>query len=1049
MAATTRKKNGESSGGGNRRLVIVESPTKARKIAPYLGNGYVVESSRGHIRDLPRGAADVPAKYKGQPWARLGVDVDNDFEPLYIVPADKKSTVTELKGLLKDVDELYLATDPDREGEAIAWHLLEALKPKVPVRRMVFHEVTPEAIRAAAESTRELDPDLVDAQETRRILDRLYGYEVSPVLWKKVMPRLSAGRVQSVATRVVVERERERMRFTSASYWDISATMDAGADAAPQNFPARLTAVDGARVATGRDFSWNGQLKDSSSEVRVLDEAEANRLATALDGADFAVRSVEEKPYTRKPYAPFMTSTLQQEAGRKLRFSSERSMRIAQRLYENGYITYMRTDSTTLSEAALSAARSQATDLYGSEYVSNSPRQYNRKVKNAQEAHEAIRPAGEVFRTPGQAAGELETDEFRLYELIWQRTIASQMADAKGTTMSVKIAGTATGTGEECVFSASGRTITFPGFLKAYVESVDTEEGGEADDKQKRLPQLAEGNNLTAAELDPDGHATSPPARYSEPALVSKLEELGIGRPSTYASIIKTIQDRGYVWKKGSALVPSWVAFSVVGLMERHFERLVDYDFTAAMEDELDRIASGDDKRTSWLSRFYFGGDMGVDGSVGRIGGLKKMVGSGVEDIDAREINSIPMFTDSEGRDVVVRVGRYGPYLEREVDGKSQRANLSDDLPPDELTLEIAEKLFATPQEGRVLGTDPVSGHEIVVKEGRFGPYVTELLPEPEEEQAEQPRAEESGSEQAKAEDASGEQKAGTKTAAKKTTAKKTTKKTDKPKPRTASLLKSMDVAEVTLDDALKLLSLPRVVGTDPESGEEITAQNGRYGPYLKKGTDSRSLATEEQIFDITLEEALKLYAEPKRRGRQAAKPPLMELKADSVSGKPIVVKDGRFGPYVTDGEYNASLRKSDSVEDLTQERAEELLAEKRAKGPAKKPAKKSTTTKSAASDSGTASKSTAAKSTATKSTATKSTAAKSTATKSTAKKETPAKSTTAKSTAAKSGSSKSTSAKSTSSKSTTAKSTAAKSTSSKSTAAKSTASKSTTTAKK
>ncbi|MCR3720885.1 MULTISPECIES: type I DNA topoisomerase [Prauserella salsuginis group] len=1010
MAATTRKKNGESSGGGNRRLVIVESPTKARKIAPYLGNGYVVESSRGHIRDLPRGAADVPAKYKGQSWARLGVDVDNDFEPLYIVPADKKATVTELKGLLKDVDELFLATDPDREGEAIAWHLLEALKPKVPVRRMVFHEVTPEAIRAAAESTRELDPDLVDAQETRRILDRLYGYEVSPVLWKKVMPRLSAGRVQSVATRVIVERERERMRFTSASYWDISATMDAGADAAPRNFPARLTAVDGARVATGRDFGWNGQLKDASAEVRVLDETEANRLAEALGGRDFAVSSVEEKPYTRKPYAPFMTSTLQQEAGRKLRFSSERSMRIAQRLYENGYITYMRTDSTTLSEAALSAARSQATDLYGSEYVSNGPRQYNRKVKNAQEAHEAIRPAGEVFRTPGQVAGELETDEFRLYELIWQRTIASQMADAKGTTMSVKITGTAT-SGEECVFSASGRTITFPGFLKAYVESVDTEEGGEADDKQKRLPQLAEGQNLTAAELDPDGHATSPPARYSEPALVSKLEELGIGRPSTYASIIKTIQDRGYVWKKGSALVPSWVAFSVVGLMERHFERLVDYDFTAAMEDELDRIASGDDKRTSWLSRFYFGGDLGVDGSVGRIGGLKKLVGSGVEDIDAREINSIPMFTDSEGRDVVVRVGRYGPYLEREVDGKSQRANLSDDLPPDELTLEIAEKLFATPQEGRVLGTDPVSGHEIVVKEGRFGPYVTEILPEPEEEPAEQDSAEEAAAESDGGEDSSGEQKTGTKTATKKTTAKKTTaKKTAKPKPRTASLLKSMDIAEVTLDDALKLLSLPRVVGTDPESGEEITAQNGRYGPYLKKGTDSRSLATEDQIFDITLDEALKLYAEPKRRGRQAAKPPLLELKEDSVSGKPIVVKDGRFGPYVTDGEYNASLRKSDSVEDLTQERAEELLAEKRAKGPAKK----TTSKKSTAGTKSTSTKSAGTKSTGTKSTATKSSAGKSTAAKSTGTKSTGTKSTAKKSTSG------STASKSTAKKSTT-----------------------------
>ncbi|WP_236796301.1 type I DNA topoisomerase [Amycolatopsis sp. GM8] len=903
MATRTKKTDSEATNGaGRRRLVIVESPTKARKIAPYLGSGYVVESSVGHIRDLPRGAADVPAKYKGEAWARLGVNVDHDFEPLYVVSPDKKTKVTELKSLLKDADELYLATDPDREGEAIAWHLLETLKPKVPVRRMVFHEVTEQAIRAAAADTRELDADLVDAQETRRILDRLYGYEVSPVLWKKVMPKLSAGRVQSVATRIIVERERERMRFTSASYWDIAAMMDAGAEASPRTFPSRLITVDGARLATGKDFGPDGRLKSSASDVRVLDEGGATRLAEALRDQDFKVASVEEKPYTRRPYPPFMTSTLQQEAGRKLRFSSERTMRVAQRLYENGYITYMRTDSTQLSETAITAARSQATNLYGSEYVSPSPRQYTRKVKNSQEAHEAIRPAGEVFRTPGQVAGELQADEFRLYEMIWQRTIASQMADAKGTTMSVRIVGLAT-TGEECVFSASGRTITFPGFLKAYVEAVDSEAGGDADDKQSRLPQLTKDQALAAAELTPDGHNTTPPPRYSEPSLVSKLEELGIGRPSTYASIINTIQDRGYVWKKGSALVPSWVAFAVVGLLERHFERLVDYDFTAAMEDELDRIASGDEQRTRWLSKFYFGGDMGVDGSIGRLGGLKKLVGTGVEDIDAREINSIPLFTDEADRTVYVRVGRYGPYLEREVDGASQRANLPEDLPPDELTAEIAEKLFATPQEGRPLGTDPVSGHEIVAKEGRFGPYVTEILPETEE-------------------PADG----------------KKTSKAKKPKPRTGSLFKSMSVETVTLEDALKLLSLPRVVGKDPESGDEITAQNGRYGPYLKKGTDSRSLETEDQLFGITLEDALKIYAEPKRRGRQgAAKPPLKELGNDPVSGKPMVVKDGRFGAYVTDGEFNATLRKADSVEELTAERAAELLAEKRAKGPAPK----------------------------------------------------------------------------------------------------------------
>ncbi|WP_189255954.1 type I DNA topoisomerase [Lentzea flava] len=908
MAGSTRTRKSSGGAGSTRRLVIVESPTKARKIASYLGSNFVVESSRGHIRDLPRGAADVPAKYKGQAWARLGVDVDHDFEPLYVVSADKKSLVTELKEALKDVDELYLATDGDREGEAIAWHLLETLKPKVPVRRMVFHEITESAIQAAAANPRDLDQDLVDAQETRRILDRLYGYEVSPVLWKKVMPKLSAGRVQSVATRLVVERERERMKFVSASYWDISAQMDAGAEATPRQFGARLVAVDGTRLATGRDFGSDGKLT-GKADVVVLDEAQARAIAAGLENAPVKVASVEEKPYSRKPYAPFMTSTLQQEAGRKLRFSADRTMRTAQKLYENGYITYMRTDSTTLSETAINAARTQATDLYGAQYVSPQPRQYNRKVKNAQEAHEAIRPAGEVFRTPGQVAAELDADEFKLYEMIWQRTIASQMADARGNTTSVRIVGKAA-TGQEVTFAASGRTITFAGFLKAYVESIDAEAGGESDDAESRLPQLVKDQDLTIAELSADGHTTSPPSRYTEPSLIKTMEELGIGRPSTYSSIISTIQDRGYVWKKGAALVPSWVAFAVVGLMENHFGRLVDYDFTAALEDELDGIAAGRQQRTTWLSGFYFGGSVGPDGSIGRSGGLKKLVGTGVEDIDPREVNSIPLFSDAEGRTVVVRVGRFGPYLEREVDGAAQRANLPDDLPPDELTAEIAEKLFSTPQEGRSLGTDPVSGNEIVAKEGRFGPYVTEVLPE-------------SSDNGKKA-----------------------------PKPRTGSLFKSMSLDTVTLEDALKLLSLPRVVGKDPETGAEITAQNGRYGPYLKKGTDSRSLASEDQIFTVTLDEALKIYAEPKKRGRSAAAaPPLRELGNDPVSGKPMVIKDGRFGPYVTDGESNASLRKTDSVETITDERAAELLAEKRAKGPVKKkaPAKKPAAKKPAA----------------------------------------------------------------------------------------------------
>jgi DNA topoisomerase-1 len=905
--------DGAGSNGAARRLVIVESPTKARKIASYLGSDYVVESSRGHIRDLPRGAADVPAQYKGEAWARLGVDVEHSFEPLYIITPDKRSTVTELRDALKGVDELYLATDGDREGEAIAWHLMETLKPKVPVRRMVFHEITEPAIRAAADNPRDLDQDLVDAQETRRILDRLYGYEVSPVLWKKVMPKLSAGRVQSVATRIIVRRERERMDFVSASFWDLSATLDAGADSTPRSFGARLAGVDGRRVATGRDFGPDGQLKRADGDLLVLAEAQAGQLAAALTGTRLTVSSVEEKPYTRRPYAPFMTSTLQQEAGRKLRFSAERTMRTAQRLYENGYITYMRTDSTTLSETAIQAARGQARELYGEQYLHSGPRQYTRKVKNAQEAHEAIRPSGETFRTPGQVAGALDGDEFRLYELIWQRTVASQMADARGTTISIRFTGTAAD-GQECTFAASGRTITFPGFLKAYVETVDEEAGGEADDAERRLPRLAEGQHVIATELAPEGHTTNPPPRYTEASLVKALEELGIGRPSTYASIINTIQDRGYVWKRGSALVPSWVAFAVVGLMEQHFGCLVDYDFTAAMEDELDSIAAGDQHRTEWLTRFYFGSDQGSTMSVARHGGLKKLVGVNLEEIDARQVNSIRLFADDAGRDVVVRVGRFGPYLERRnpengADPEdSQRANLPDELPPDELTAEVAEQLFATPQEGRSLGVDPVSGHEIIAKDGRFGPYVTEVLPD------EAPAAGQSGSGSGSA------------------------KKTTKPKPRTASLLKSMSVETVTVDEALKLLALPRVVGTDPESGQEITAQNGRYGPYLKKGTDSRSLTEEGQIFTVTLDEALKIYAEPKRRGRQAAaKPPLRELSNDPVSGKPMVVKDGRFGPYVTDGEFNASLRKSDSVEELTDDRAAELIAEKRAKGPAPK----------------------------------------------------------------------------------------------------------------
>ncbi|MGY4952985.1 type I DNA topoisomerase [Streptomyces nigrescens] len=937
----------ETTDGGGRRLVIVESPAKAKTIKGYLGPGYVVEASVGHIRDLPNGAAEVPAKYKGEPWARLGVNVDADFQPIYVVNSDKKDQVKKLKELLAESDELYLATDEDREGEAIAWHLQEILKPKVPVHRMVFHEITKDAIREAVANPRDLNQKLVDAQETRRILDRLYGYEVSPVLWKKVMPRLSAGRVQSVATRLVVERERERIAFRSAEYWDLTGTFATGraGDASdPSTLTARLNTVDGRRIAQGRDFGPNGQLKN---DVLHLDEANARALAAALENTDFAVRSVESKPYRRSPYAPFRTTTLQQEASRKLGFGAKATMQVAQKLYENGFITYMRTDSTTLSDTAVAAARAQVTHLYGANYLPDKPRTYAGKVKNAQEAHEAIRPSGDRFRTPAETG--LTGDQFKLYELIWKRTVASQMKDATGNSVTVKIGGRAAD-GRDAEFSASGKTITFHGFLKAYVEGAD-DPNAELDDRERRLPQVAEGDALAAQEITADGHATKPPARYTEATLVKELEEREIGRPSTYASIIGTILDRGYVFKKGTALVPSFLSFAVVNLLEKHFGRLVDYSFTAKMEDDLDRIARGEAQSVPWLRRFYFGQGHGEGGAADagngdgdHLGGLKELV-EDLGAIDAREISSFPV-----SEDIKLRVGRYGPYVERgEKDAEGhQRADVPDDLAPDELTVEYAEELLAKPSGDFELGMDPDSGHQIVAKDGRYGPYVTEILPE-------------------------GTPKTGKNAV----------------KPRTASLFKSMSLDTVTLEDALKLMSLPRVVGKDAE-GVEITAQNGRYGPYLKKGTDSRSLESEEQLFSITVDEALAIYAQPKQRGRAAAKPPLKELGTDPVSGKPVVVKDGRFGAYVTDGETNATLRRDDDVETVTAERGYELLAEKRAKGPAKKTAKK-------------AAKKAPAKKTAAKKTAAKKTAAKKTTTaKKTTAKKTTAKKATAKTAAAK-----------------------------------------------
>ncbi|MGV0387222.1 type I DNA topoisomerase [Corynebacterium tuberculostearicum] len=942
----------EAAGPG-KTLVIVESATKAKKIQPYLGDNYIVEASVGHIRDLPRGAADVPAKYKKESWARLGVNPEDDFAPLYVVSPDKKKKVADLKSKLKQCDQLYLATDPDREGEAIAWHLLEVLKPKVPVRRMVFNEITKSAILEAADNTRDLDYNLIDAQETRRILDRLYGYEVSPVLWKKVMPRLSAGRVQSVATRVIVERERERMAFISADYWDLAATLDTGAADAdnPATFDARLTAVNSKRVALGRDFDDRGNVK--SKDVIVITEPQAKALETALRGADMQVAGVEHKPYTRKPYAPFMTSTLQQEAGRRLHFTSERTMRIAQRLYENGHITYMRTDSTSLSKQGLSAARNSATSIYGAEYVSDSPRVYDRKVKNSQEAHEAIRPAGESFATPGQLSGQLDAEEFKLYDLIWKRTVASQMADAKGTSMKVTVAGTAaTDKGSYDVeFSATGRTITFPGFLKAY--GADDAKGDKKG--ETRLPHLEEGRGLTAKEVSAEGHSTNPPARYTEASLVKKMEDLGIGRPSTYASIIKTIQDRGYVVSRGNALVPSWVAFAVVGLLEENFTELVDYDFTSSMEDELDQIATGIEDGTAWLNGFYFGNAEANEqkaASIARHGGLKSLIDVNLEAIDARKVNSLRLYTDTEGRDVFVRVGRYGPYIERAVgtndDGsiEYQRANLSETVTPDGLNEELAEKLFATPQGGRELGENPENGRMIVAKEGRFGPYVTEVVREDEREKAEGEAEEIVAKERAEEDKQRAEEGKRAKNWETKTAAKQKEKRVkeyieNKLKPGTASLFSSMEPSTVTLEEALKLLSLPREVGED--DGVMITAQNGRYGPYLKKGTDSRSLAKEEQIFTITLDEARRIYAEPKRRGRAAAQPPIKQLGDNDVSGKPMTVKDGRFGPYVTDGTTNASLRRGDDPEQLTDARANELLSERRAKEASGETKKKST----------------------------------------------------------------------------------------------------------
>lgn len=916
-------------------LLIVESPSKVKTISGYLGDAFEVESSMGHIRDLPQ-PSELPEELKKSPVGKFAVDLEDNFEPYYQVNPDKKKKVTELKRKLKEADALYLATDGDREGEAIAWHLLQVLKPKVPVYRLTFPEITREAVERAFGELRDIDQDLVDAQETRRVLDRLYGYELSPVLWRKVSRGLSAGRVQSVATRLVVERERERMAFRSANYWDLTGTFST---AKQEEFTAKLSAVDGARVATGKDFGDDGVLKAASkAKVAHLDEANAQSLAEALKDSTFAVRSVETKPYTRRPAAPFTTSTLQQEAARKLRFSSRSTMQVAQRLYENGYITYMRTDSVALSTQAINAARTQANELYGAEFVPSSPRNYASKSKNAQEAHEAIRPAGDSFRTPSQVKSALSPDEFRLYELIWKRTVASQMADAKGSTASIKL-GAQASDGRDAEFSASGTVITFRGFLAAYEEGRDAtraESKTEEAKGEKRLPQLAEKDALSASDIQAVGHDTTAPPRYTEASLVKALDELGIGRPSTYAATISTIMDRGYVNNRSGSLVPSWTAFSVVRLLEEHFNRYVDYEFTAAMEEDLDRIARGEENRPHWLGEFYFGGEDKK--------GLKPIVDN-LGDIDARAINSIEI---ADG--ITLRVGKFGPYLEMggEINTETGeitdpiRANVPSDMAPDELTAEKAAELIEKGKsDGRELGVDPETGRTIVARDGRYGPYVTEVIPEMSEEDI-QKWMDEQPTEYYK----NGRAKP---------------KKKPKPeKPRTGSLFKSMDLATVTLEDALKLMNLPRVLGQD-EEGNDITVQNGRFGPYLKKGTDSRSLGSEEEIFTITLEQAKEIYSQPKQRGRGTAKPPLAELGVDPLSEKKIVIKDGRFGPYITDGVTNITVPRSETIESVTHERAVELLAEKRAKGPVKRkttakkapakkaPAKKTATKKPAA----------------------------------------------------------------------------------------------------
>ena len=964
------------------KLVIVESPTKARKIGGYLGNGYTVMASVGHIRDLAQ-PSQVPASRKAA-FGKFGVDVDHGFAPYYVVGADKKKTVADLKDALAKADELYLATDEDREGEAIAWHLVEALKPKVPVKRMVFHEITKDAIQSSLSNTRDVDDNMVDAQETRRVLDRLYGYELSPVLWRKVGPGLSAGRVQSVATRLIVERERERMAFTKASYWDISATLSApSAEGKDVEFEARMSELNGQRLAGSKDFNANGELitpKGESQSALHIDATFAGNLAKSLQNVDFVVKDMETKPYRRRPLPPFTTSTLQQTAGNRLSMSSRQTMRAAQSLYENGYITYMRTDSVTLSKEAIEAARAAAREAFGAEYVADSPKQYATTTAGAQEAHECIRPAGAHFQNPASLADKLPADQLKLYTLIWQRTLASQMADATGFTATVKLNAEA-GEFGTALFQASGTVITFAGFMKVFGTAAS-----EGEDT-KALPPMEAGDVLAAREVTAHDHETQPLARYTEASLVKTLEAKEIGRPSTYASIISTIIDRGYVYERGRALIPSWLAFAVIKLLEANFPKYVDYAFTADMENGLDRIAHGEETGRDWLTRFYFGsGDGSAQSSDDAQSGLQQQVAE-LGEIDAREINTIDI-----GDGLHVRVGRYGPYLEDtehlDAEGNPRHASLPETLAPDELTVAVAHELLENNAEGpRVLGTDPETGGTVEVRNGRFGPYVA-LVEAQDDSENESENPSDKTSKSAKSS--------------------KTEAKTTKPRPKMASLFKTMDPATLSLQDALRLLNLPRLVGEYEEVDSEgvvklarIEASNGRYGPYLTKTyaavdtaagetveskPETRSLASEDAIFSTTLEEAQALFAQPKygKRTRGAAKPPLRELGADPETGKPVVIKDGFYGAYITDGETNRTLPKQYTPESVDPQVAFELLAQKRAAGPVKR--KKRTTKSAAKSTAKSATKSAAAKKTTAKKTTAKKATAKSTA-KSAAKK--------------------------------------------------------------